>query len=61
MRNWIEKIRTRKEKRRHYKRMARELSELDPRELEAVLHIRPRDIEQFCHRTIYDEARAPKA
>ena len=56
MKSLIERIRTCVERHAEIKQMARELSELDPRELEAIVGIAPRDIDDYC-RTAVAETR----
>ena len=56
MKTLIEKIRTYVERHAEIKQMASELSELDPRELEAIVGIAPRDIDNYC-RTAVAETR----
>ena len=55
MKTLIEIIRTCVEKHSEFKQMASELSELDPRELEAIVGIAPRDIDRYC-RTVVDRS-----
>lgn len=48
MKDWMKRFRRSEEKHREYNRMVSELSEIDPRELGAILHIAPREIEAYC-------------
>jgi hypothetical protein len=56
MKSLIERIRTCVERHAEINQLARELSELDPRELEAIVGIAPREIDDYC-RTAVAETR----
>ena len=53
MESFFERIRTCVEIQLEYRRMATELSELDPRELAAIFQIEPREITRYCRRNVY--------
>ena len=53
MQSLIERIRTCVEIQLEYRRMAAELAELDPRELEAIFHIKPRENTRYCRSVAY--------
>jgi hypothetical protein len=53
MESFFEKIQACVEIQLEYRRMASELSELDPRELEAIFQIEAREITRYCRGIVY--------